>query len=223
MGSRSADGDGGGRRRDRAAGEAGAAGVPRDHRRRQSEPAAARPHRRRARRCRCRCSNPWIELAPPTGAVSTPPEYAVNEGLLISWGSFNSILTELAVGITTGDPDAIVYIVVTGPSQQASATADPAGRRRGPQPGRVHHLHDEHGVDPRLRPALHLRGRPAGDRGPRLQPAAPARRCLPGLPEHPVGRAPVRPAAGPRRRQLPPLRERRGVHDRARSSTRTRA
>ena len=66
---------------------------------------------------------PWTELAPPTGAVSTPPEYAHNEGLLISWGSFNSILTELAVGITTGDPGAIVYILVTGPSQQASATA----------------------------------------------------------------------------------------------------
>lgn len=67
--------------------------------------------------------DPWLEFVPPTGEVSTPPEYAVNEGLLISWGSFNSILTELAVGITTGDPDAIVYIVVTGPSQQASATS----------------------------------------------------------------------------------------------------
>lgn len=67
--------------------------------------------------------DPWTEFTPPTGAVSTPPEYAVNEGLLISWGSFNAILTELAVGITTGDPAAIVYIVVSGPSQQASATA----------------------------------------------------------------------------------------------------
>jgi len=55
--------------------------------------------------------------------VWTPPEYADNEGLLISWGSFNSILTELAVGITTGDPDATVFIVVDSPSQQASATA----------------------------------------------------------------------------------------------------
>ena len=39
--------------------------------------------------------NPWTEFTPPTGDVWTPPEYAVNEGLLISWGSFNSILTEL--------------------------------------------------------------------------------------------------------------------------------
>jgi len=67
--------------------------------------------------------DPWSELAPPTGAVWTPPEYAHNEGLLIRWGSFNSALTEMTVGITTGDPDGIVYILVTDPSQQASASA----------------------------------------------------------------------------------------------------
>jgi agmatine/peptidylarginine deiminase len=67
--------------------------------------------------------DPWTEFTPPTGEVATPPEYAPNEGLLISWGSFNALLTELTVGITTGDPAAIVYIVVFGPSQQASATA----------------------------------------------------------------------------------------------------
>jgi agmatine/peptidylarginine deiminase len=66
---------------------------------------------------------PWVELEPPTGEVWTPPEYAANEGLLISWGWYTTVLTELAVGITTGDPDATVYIVVNGPSQQASATA----------------------------------------------------------------------------------------------------
>ncbi len=65
----------------------------------------------------------WPELAPPTGTVSTPAEYADNEGLLIRWGSFNSVLTEMTVGITTGDPDGIVYILVTGGSQQSSATS----------------------------------------------------------------------------------------------------
>jgi len=65
----------------------------------------------------------WQELAPPTGIVSTPAEYADNEGLLIRWGSFNSVLTEMTVGITTGDPDGIVYILVTGGSQQSSATS----------------------------------------------------------------------------------------------------
>lgn len=67
--------------------------------------------------------DPWVELAPPSGEVWTPPEYAHNQGLLIRWGSFNSVLTEMTVGITTGDPDAVVYILVTGPSQEASATA----------------------------------------------------------------------------------------------------
>jgi agmatine/peptidylarginine deiminase len=65
----------------------------------------------------------WPELAPPTGTVSTPAEYAENDGLLIRWGSFNSVLTEMTVGITTGDPDAVVHILVSGGSQQATATS----------------------------------------------------------------------------------------------------
>ncbi len=60
---------------------------------------------------------------PPIGAVHTPAEYEPNQGLLIRWGSFNSVLTEMTVGITTGDPEAVVYILVTGSSQQASATS----------------------------------------------------------------------------------------------------
>jgi len=60
---------------------------------------------------------------PPAGLVDTPAEYERNEGLLIRWGSFNSVLTAMTVGITTGDPEAVVYIVVTGSSQQASATS----------------------------------------------------------------------------------------------------
>jgi agmatine/peptidylarginine deiminase len=65
----------------------------------------------------------WWEMAPPTGEVYTPAEYADNEGLLIRWGSYNSVLTEMVVGITTGDPDGVVHILVTGASQQSSATA----------------------------------------------------------------------------------------------------
>jgi len=65
----------------------------------------------------------WLEMAPPTGEVYTPAEYAENEGLLIRWGSYNSVLTEMTVGITTGDPDGVVYILVTGGSQQSSATS----------------------------------------------------------------------------------------------------
>ena len=55
-------------------------------------------------------------LAPPTGAVYTPAEYEQNEGMLIRWGSYNSVLTAMTVAVTTGDPDAIVYILVTGSS-----------------------------------------------------------------------------------------------------------
>ncbi|MHC5008740.1 MAG: hypothetical protein ACYTGF_15420 [Planctomycetota bacterium] len=51
---------------------------------------------------------PSLRLDQPTGAVYTPSEYDPNEGLLIRWGSYNSLLTELAVGITTGDPEAMV-------------------------------------------------------------------------------------------------------------------
>jgi agmatine/peptidylarginine deiminase len=66
---------------------------------------------------------PSLRLDQPTGAVYTPSEYDPNEGLLIRWGSYNSLLTELAVGITTGDPEAMVYILVTGASQQSSCTS----------------------------------------------------------------------------------------------------
>ncbi|GMU67272.1 MAG: hypothetical protein AMXMBFR36_35460 [Acidobacteriota bacterium] len=66
-------------------------------------------------------------LAPPTGAVRTQPEYARNRGLLIRWGSFNAELTAIAVAVTTGDPEARVFVVVSGPSQQASASSTLAG------------------------------------------------------------------------------------------------
>jgi agmatine/peptidylarginine deiminase len=64
-----------------------------------------------------------LRVDQPSGAVYTPSEYDQCEGLLIRWGSYNALLTELAVGVTTGDPEAIVYIVVTGASQQASCTS----------------------------------------------------------------------------------------------------
>ena len=59
----------------------------------------------------------------PLPEMYTPGEYDLNEGMLIRWGSYTSVLTDMTVGVTTGDPDAIVYIVVTGASQQASATS----------------------------------------------------------------------------------------------------
>lgn len=66
---------------------------------------------------------PEAVLAPPTGTVDCPPEYAHNDGILLRWGSFNDLLTAMTVAVTTGDPYAIVYMLVSGASQQSSATA----------------------------------------------------------------------------------------------------
>jgi agmatine deiminase len=65
---------------------------------------------------------PAVLSAPPVGPVATPSEYSRNAGMLIRWGSFNDVLTAMTVGVTTGDPRAIVHVLVTGPTQQASAT-----------------------------------------------------------------------------------------------------
>lgn len=43
--------------------------------------------------------------------------------MLVSWGSFNSLLTAMVVGITTGDPVATAWVVVASAAQQASATS----------------------------------------------------------------------------------------------------
>ena len=57
---------------------------------------------------------------PPSGTVRTPAEYEVNDGMFISWGSFNSLLTDMTVAVTTGT-EATVWIAVADASQQASA------------------------------------------------------------------------------------------------------
>ncbi|MFC1851495.1 C25 family cysteine peptidase, partial [candidate division CSSED10-310 bacterium] len=55
--------------------------------------------------------------------INTPAEYEQNEGMFISWGSYTSVLAEMTATVTTGDPDAIVYIAVSGSSEQSSATS----------------------------------------------------------------------------------------------------
>lgn len=64
-----------------------------------------------------------LPLAPPSGAIHTPAEYEQNAGLLIRWGSQNALLTEMAVAITTGEPDFRLYVVVSGSTQQSSASS----------------------------------------------------------------------------------------------------
>lgn len=63
---------------------------------------------------------------PPAVPPDTPAEYERNEGMLIRWGSFNSLLTSMTVGVTTGT-DATVWVVVSGASQQSSASSTLSG------------------------------------------------------------------------------------------------
>jgi agmatine/peptidylarginine deiminase len=69
-----------------------------------------------------------LPLAPPTGTVDTPAEYERNDGLLIRWGSQNALLTQMAVAMTTGEPDMTLYVVVSsGLQASAASTLSAAG------------------------------------------------------------------------------------------------
>ncbi len=57
---------------------------------------------------------------PPSGTIYCVPEYEPMEGLLIAWEGYTSLLTSLAVGITSGDPEAKVFVVVDSSSEQSS-------------------------------------------------------------------------------------------------------
>ncbi|MBN2562624.1 MAG: agmatine deiminase family protein [Phycisphaerae bacterium] len=59
--------------------------------------------------------------SPPTGEVHCAAEYEPMAGLLIAWEGYSSVLTAMAVGITTNDPEAIVWVVVDSSSEQTSA------------------------------------------------------------------------------------------------------
>lgn len=63
----------------------------------------------------------------PSGSVRAQAEYEDNSGILVRWGQQNALITQMTVAITTGDPDAYVYVVVTGTSQQNSASATLSG------------------------------------------------------------------------------------------------
>lgn len=66
---------------------------------------------------------PWVrsKLAPPTGRVRTPAEYEENAGLLIRWGSLNTVLTEIAVALSQRSSGARLWIVVADAAQQSAA------------------------------------------------------------------------------------------------------
>jgi agmatine deiminase len=64
-------------------------------------------------------------VAPPQ-PVRASAEIEANDGLLLRWGSFNSVITEIAAAVTTangyrGGPPPKIYLVVSSASQQSSA------------------------------------------------------------------------------------------------------
>jgi len=69
-----------------------------------------------------------IEAA-PTGTIWTPGEYEACLGPLIAWepGSYLSLLTEFVVGVTTDSSGSIAYVIVSGESQEGTATTTLSG------------------------------------------------------------------------------------------------
>ncbi|SFN61538.1 agmatine deiminase family protein [Dokdonella immobilis] len=59
----------------------------------------------------------------PAGPVRAQAEYEANAGILIRWGSYNDLQTEMVVPLTTATPPSDVWVVVSGASQQASASS----------------------------------------------------------------------------------------------------
>jgi len=68
-------------------------------------------------------------MAAPTGTVWTPGEYEEIKGVFVPWepGSYLALLTEFAVGVTTDASGSLAYVIVSGASQEASATTTLAG------------------------------------------------------------------------------------------------
>ncbi len=67
----------------------------------------------------------FLSREAPIGAVATPAEYELNDGLIVSWDFgwelFFPLLTEMIVAVTTGT-DATMWVVVPNAGTQTSAT-----------------------------------------------------------------------------------------------------
>jgi agmatine/peptidylarginine deiminase len=58
---------------------------------------------------------------PPSGVLWTPAEYEEMAGVLVRWGSYNSLLTEFVVEVSQPDTNAKTWVLVENSSQQSSA------------------------------------------------------------------------------------------------------
>ena len=65
----------------------------------------------------------------PVGALFTPPEYTPNEALMLRWGYFNSVITEISVATTTETDEAEIILIVAdqGQADSAASVLDNAG------------------------------------------------------------------------------------------------
>ncbi|PZQ13499.1 MAG: hypothetical protein DI564_11450 [Rhodanobacter denitrificans] len=79
-----------------------------------------------------------VPTGAPPGPVRAQTEYEANQGLMIRWGAMNSVHTAMVVPITTADPPSDVWIVVSGPGQEASARSVLTGA--GADPARLHFI-----------------------------------------------------------------------------------
>jgi agmatine/peptidylarginine deiminase len=64
---------------------------------------------------------PAYPLEAPGGHVRAEAEYEGTRGILIRWGNYNALHTAMVVPLTTAEPPAEVWIVVSGGNQQQSA------------------------------------------------------------------------------------------------------
>ena len=69
-------------------------------------------------------SAPAPRAAPGGGDIAPPPEYHWSSGILLRWGSYDSVLTKLIQHAANAANDSKVFLVVQGPNQEASAKAD---------------------------------------------------------------------------------------------------
>ena len=70
-----------------------------------------------------RATLPDRPLLAPSGPVRAQAEYEANAGILIRWGSYNALHTSMVVPLTTADPPSTVWVVVSGATQQSSASS----------------------------------------------------------------------------------------------------
>ena len=69
-----------------------------------------------------RLAVPHAPRVAPVGVVRAQAEYESNDGIIIRWGGYDALQTSMVVPLTTATPPAKVWVVVSGSTQQSSAS-----------------------------------------------------------------------------------------------------